>query len=160
MGSAPADQVYVTSRLSRLFTEAEDEAKRLKDEYVSIEHLLLAIAADNGAAGKLLKEFGLTRDRLMKALSEVRGNQRVTTQNPEATYEALEKYGRDLTAAGRQRQARSGHRPRRRDPPRHSGAVAAHQEQSRADRRARRRARPPSSKDSRSASCAATFPRG
>ena len=94
---APADQVYVTGRLSRLFTEAEDEAKRLKDEYVSIEHLLLAIASDNGAAGKLLKDFGLTRDKLMKALSEVRGNQRVTTPNPEATYEALEKYGRDLT---------------------------------------------------------------
>src|SRR6185437_1043481 len=67
------------------------------DEYVSIEHLLLAIASDNGAAGKLLKDFGLTRDKLMKALSEVRGNQRVTTPNPEATYEALEKYGRDLT---------------------------------------------------------------
>jgi ATP-dependent Clp protease ATP-binding subunit ClpB len=97
VGSAPADQVYVTGRLSRLFTEAEDEAKRLKDEYVSIEHLLLAIASDNGAAGKLLKDFGLTRDKLMKALSEVRGNQRVTTPNPEATYEALEKYGRDLT---------------------------------------------------------------
>jgi ATP-dependent Clp protease ATP-binding subunit ClpB len=96
-GSAPADQVYVTGRLSRLFTEAEDEAKRLKDEYVSIEHLLLAIASDNGAAGKLLKDFGLTRDKLMKALSEVRGNQRVTTPTPEATYEALEKYGRDLT---------------------------------------------------------------
>jgi ATP-dependent Clp protease ATP-binding subunit ClpB len=96
-GGAPADQVYVTGRLSRLFTEAEDEAKRLKDEYVSIEHLLLAIASDNGGAGKLLKEFGLTRDRLMKALSEVRGNQRVTTPTPEATYEALEKYGRDLT---------------------------------------------------------------
>jgi ATP-dependent Clp protease ATP-binding subunit ClpB len=96
-GSTPADQVYVTSRLSRLFTEAEDEAKRLKDEYVSIEHLLLAIASDNGVTGKLLKDFGLTRDRLMKALSEVRGNQRVTTPTPEATYEALEKYGRDLT---------------------------------------------------------------
>ena len=96
-GGAPADQVYVTGRLSRLFTEAEDEAKRLKDEYVSIEHLLLAISSDNGAAGKLLKDFGLTRDRLMKALSEVRGNQRVTTPTPEATYEALEKYGRDLT---------------------------------------------------------------
>ena len=96
-GGAPADQVYVTGRLSRLFTEAEDEAKRLKDEYVSIEHLLLAISSDNGAAGKLLKDFGLSRDRLMKALSEVRGNQRVTTPTPEATYEALEKYGRDLT---------------------------------------------------------------
>jgi ATP-dependent Clp protease ATP-binding subunit ClpB len=91
------DQVYITAGLSRLFTVAEEQAKRLKDEYVSIEHLLLAAAEDQGAAGKLLREFGLTRDRLMKALVEVRGNQRVTTQNPETTYEALQKYGRDLT---------------------------------------------------------------
>ena len=96
-GAGAADQIYVTNRLNRLLTSAEDEAKRLKDDYVSIEHMLLAVSNDNGAAGKILKDFGLTRDRLMKALSEVRGNQRVTTQNPEATYEALEKYGRDLT---------------------------------------------------------------
>ena len=96
-GATAADQVYITNRLSRVLNDAETEAKRLKDEYVSVEHLLLAISADSGAAGKILKDFGLTRDRLMKALSEVRGNQRVTTQNPETTYEALEKYGRDLT---------------------------------------------------------------
>jgi ATP-dependent Clp protease ATP-binding subunit ClpB len=94
-----ADQVYITTRLSQLFTRAEEQAKRLKDEYVSIEHLLLAATDDQGPAGKLLRESGLTRDRLMKALVEVRGNQRVTTQNPEATYEALQKYGRDLTDA-------------------------------------------------------------
>ncbi len=91
------DQVYITNRLSQLLNTAEEQAKRLKDDYVSIEHLLLAAAEDQGAAGKLLRDFGLTRDRLMKALVDVRGNQRVTTQNPEATYEALEKYGRDLT---------------------------------------------------------------
>src|ERR1700761_679111 len=97
-GSGPRpDQVYITTRLSQAFSRAEEEAKRLKDEYVSIEHLLLAVAEDQGASGRSLREFGLTRDRLMKALVEVRGNQRVTTQNPEATYEALEKYGRDLT---------------------------------------------------------------
>jgi ATP-dependent Clp protease ATP-binding subunit ClpB len=95
-GTRP-DQVYVSSRLSRLLNTAEDQAKRLKDDYVSIEHLLLAATDDQGAAGKLLREFGLTRDRLMKALLEVRGNQRVTTPNPETTYEALQKYGRDLT---------------------------------------------------------------
>jgi ATP-dependent Clp protease ATP-binding subunit ClpB len=95
-GTRP-DQVYVTNRLSQLFTRAEEQAKRLKDEYVSVEHLLLAIAEDQGPAGKLLRDFGVNRDRLMKALVEVRGNQRVTTQNPEATYEALQKYGRDLT---------------------------------------------------------------
>ncbi len=98
-GATRADQVYITNRLSQLFTSAEEQAKRLKDEYISIEHLLLAVAEDQGTAGKLLREFGLTRDRLMKALLEVRGHQRVTTQNPETTYEALQKYGRDLTDA-------------------------------------------------------------
>jgi ATP-dependent Clp protease ATP-binding subunit ClpB len=87
----------IGSRLNRLLMQAEDEAKHFKDEYVSVEHLLLALIADTGASGRLLKEFGVSRDRLMTALQEVRGNQRVTTQNPEATYEALEKYGRDLT---------------------------------------------------------------
>jgi ATP-dependent Clp protease ATP-binding subunit ClpB len=96
------DQVYVTSRLNRLLTKAEDEAKKLKDDYISVEHVLLAALDDRGAAGKLLKEFGLTEERLMQALREVRGNQRVATQNPEATYEALEKYGRDLTKLAEQ----------------------------------------------------------
>jgi ATP-dependent Clp protease ATP-binding subunit ClpB len=91
------DQVYVTNRLSQLLTRAEEQAKRLKDEYVSIEHLLLATADEQGPAGRILRDYGRTRDRLMKALLEVRGNQRVTTQDPEATYEALKKYGRDLT---------------------------------------------------------------
>ncbi len=91
------DQVYVTTRLNQLFSRAEEQAKRLKDEYVSVEHLLLGAAEDQGVAGKMLRDAGLTRDRLMKALVEVRGNQRVTSQNPETTYEALEKYGRNLT---------------------------------------------------------------
>ena len=87
----------LTRRLGDICLMAEDEAGNFKDEYVSVEHLLLALISDNGPAGKALKEFGLTRDRLMQALQEVRGSQRVTSQNPEATYEALEKYGRDLT---------------------------------------------------------------
>ncbi len=91
------DQVYVTPRITKLLTQAEEEAKRLKDEYTSVEHVLLAATDDTGATGKLLKEFGVTRERLMRALQEVRGSQRVTSANPEATYEALEKYGRDLT---------------------------------------------------------------
>src|SRR5579864_5076234 len=91
------DQIYVTPRITKLLTDAEEEAKRLKDEYTSVEHVLLATTDDKGAAGKLFKEFGISRERLMRALQEVRGSQRVTTQNPEATYEALEKYGRDLT---------------------------------------------------------------
>ncbi len=69
----------------------------MKDEYVSVEHLLLAMLDDNGPAGKILKEFGVTRGRVTSALQQVRGHQRVTTPNPEATYEALERYGRDLT---------------------------------------------------------------
>jgi ATP-dependent Clp protease ATP-binding subunit ClpB len=95
--SGGLDQMYVTARLNRLFAKAEDEARKLKDEYISVEHVLLAVTDDGGAAGRLLKEFGLTRERFMQALREVRGSQRVTSQNPEATYEALERYGRDLT---------------------------------------------------------------
>jgi ATP-dependent Clp protease ATP-binding subunit ClpB len=92
-----ADQIYITARLNRLLAEADEEAKKLKDDYVSVEHLLLAMTEDGGAAGRLLKEFGVTRERLATALKTIRGNQRVTSQNPEATYEALGKYGRDLT---------------------------------------------------------------
>jgi ATP-dependent Clp protease ATP-binding subunit ClpB len=99
-GTAPAiDQIYVTPRLQALLTGAEREAKRLKDEYVSVEHILLAATEE-----KSFKDLGLTRERLMRTLQEVRGSQRVTSQNPESTYEALEKYGRDLTklaAAGK-----------------------------------------------------------
>ena len=92
----------LTQRLVKVVDAAEGEAKKVKDEYVSVEHLLLALTEDSGAAGRTLKEFGVTRDRLLKALQDVRGNQRVTTQNPEETYQALEKYGRDLTQlAGR-----------------------------------------------------------
>src|SRR5256712_684244 len=93
-----AQQVYVTQRLARVLTQAEEEAKALKDEYVSVEHLLLAMLNDErGAAGQLLRALGLTRERLMAALQKVRGHQRVTSPNPETTYQALERYGRDLT---------------------------------------------------------------
>src|SRR6516225_1445470 len=99
--AGPPDQIYVTSRLNRMLDRAEDEAKQLKDEYISIEHVLLATLDDAGAAGRILKKSGLTRDRLMNALREVRGSQRVTSQNPESTYQALERYGRDLTELAR-----------------------------------------------------------
>jgi ATP-dependent Clp protease ATP-binding subunit ClpB len=95
--SGAPEQMYVTGRFNKLIAAAEDEAKKLKDEYVSVEHLLLAATDDTGIAGKTLKEFGVSRDRLLKALQEVRGHQRVTSQNPEETYQSLEKYGRDLT---------------------------------------------------------------
>lgn len=98
------NQVYITGRLNRILAQAENEAKMLRDEYISVEHLLLAMTEDGGTTGRILKAAGLTRERLLKALQEVRGNQRVTSPNPEATYEALERYGRDLTkyaAAGK-----------------------------------------------------------
>jgi ATP-dependent Clp protease ATP-binding subunit ClpB len=100
--AAGPDQIYVTPRLNRILTAAEDEAKGLKDEYVSVEHLLLAMLGDNGAVGKLLREQGVTRDSLMAALQKIRGSQRVTSPTPESTYQALEKYGRNLTAAAEQ----------------------------------------------------------
>ena len=100
--SGPPDQVLISGRLNRLLAHAEEEARRLKDEYVSIEHLLLSMTEDGGATGRIFKEFGVSRERLMRALQEVRGNQRVTSQTPEGTYQALERYGRDLTAAAAQ----------------------------------------------------------
>jgi ATP-dependent Clp protease ATP-binding subunit ClpB len=91
--------LYVTQRLNKLLVTAQDEAKKLKDEYVSVEHLVLAMFSEPATTdiGKIFKTVGLRRDNFLKALTEVRGNQRVTSANPEATYEALEKYGRDLT---------------------------------------------------------------
>ncbi|HWM24450.1 MAG TPA: ATP-dependent chaperone ClpB [Chthoniobacterales bacterium] len=80
---------------------AEKEMAKLKDEFLSAEHYLLALADSKGAAAKLLKEAGVTRDKLMQALQQVRGSQRVTDQNPEGKYQTLEKYGRDLTELAR-----------------------------------------------------------
>ncbi|MCF6733661.1 ATP-dependent chaperone ClpB [Blastococcus sp. KM273129] len=98
-GAAPG-QVYVTQRLSRLFDTAEREAHRLKDEYVSVEHLVIALLEEGSgtAAGRLLRSAGLTRDKFLTALTDIRGNQRVTSAMPEVAYEALAKYGRDLVA--------------------------------------------------------------
>src|SRR6184192_1086132 len=91
--AAGPSQTFITQRLSQLLTKAEDEMRALKDEYLSVEHLLLAMAAEGG----VFRGLGLTRERLMAALQQVRGNQRVTSADPETTYQALEKYGRDLT---------------------------------------------------------------
>ena len=93
-----AGKIYVTQRFNRLLVRAEEEAKRLKDEYVSVEHLLLALVEEGSGtpAGKLFRQYNLSRDRLLQALTAVRGHQRVTSADPEGTYEALEKYGRDL----------------------------------------------------------------
>ncbi len=94
-------KIYVTQRLNRLLIQAEEEAKHLKDEYVSVEHLTLALVreGDRSDAGKLFAEYGITPDRFLEALVGVRGRQRVTSANPEDTYEALERYGRDLVKA-------------------------------------------------------------
>src|SRR5258706_10270703 len=96
--------VSITNRLNKLLVKAQDEAKKLKDEYVSVEHLVLAMfeESSNTGVGRIFKTLGLRRDEFLKALTEVRGNQRVTSANPEATYEALEKYGRDLTRLAQQ----------------------------------------------------------
>jgi ATP-dependent Clp protease ATP-binding subunit ClpB len=92
-GSAPGvDQLYITKRLQDLLDRAEKEAKRLKDDYISVEHVLLAATGE-----KVFRDLGITEQRLMQTLQAIRGSQRVTTQNPEATYESLEKYGSDLT---------------------------------------------------------------
>ncbi|HUY20371.1 MAG TPA: ATP-dependent chaperone ClpB [Candidatus Binataceae bacterium] len=99
-----ASQVYMTQRLGRVMAQAEQEAGKLKDDYVSIEHVLTAMLDEPGAAARILREAGLSHDKLMAALKQVRGNQRVTSANPEVTYQALERYGRDLTklaAAGK-----------------------------------------------------------
>jgi ATP-dependent Clp protease ATP-binding subunit ClpB len=103
-GGADSGQTYVTQRLSRVLTRAESEAGKLTDEFVSVEHVLIAMLDEPGATAKILREAGVTHDKLMAVLKKIRGNQRVTSSNPEATYQALERYGRDLTqlaAAGK-----------------------------------------------------------
>jgi ATP-dependent Clp protease ATP-binding subunit ClpB len=94
------EQVSITRRLAGLLETAEREAKRLKDEYVSVEHLVLALIEEGPSttSGRLLRDEGLTRDKFLQALTSIRGNQRVTSAMPEVAYEALEKYGRDLVA--------------------------------------------------------------
>jgi ATP-dependent Clp protease ATP-binding subunit ClpB len=93
-------EIRVTQRLARLLDVAEQEAGRLKDDYVSVEHLLMALLAEGPgtAAGRLLQQEGVTRDGFLQALTTIRGNQRVTSGMPESAYEALAKYGRDLVA--------------------------------------------------------------
>ncbi|HEX9412786.1 MAG TPA: Clp protease N-terminal domain-containing protein, partial [Ktedonobacterales bacterium] len=102
--SGATAQLSVSSRLRRVLERAQEEMRYLKDEYLSTEHLLLAMADPQvgGAVARILRDHRLTRDAIYQALIEVRGHQRVTTPTPEATYEALEKYGRDLTAMARQ----------------------------------------------------------
>jgi ATP-dependent Clp protease ATP-binding subunit ClpB len=96
-------QVGLSPRLRHVTNAAEQEAERLKDEYVSTEHLVVAIASEGGRspAARLLQQRGITKDAILQAMTAVRGSQRVTSQNPETTYQALERYGRDLTELAR-----------------------------------------------------------
>lgn len=97
------EKVYISGDLDRALNAAEDQAKQMKDEYISVEHVFLGVLQRPGkAAGELLRQFGITQEKFMQQLSAVRGNQRVTSDNPEETYNALEKYGTDLVAAAKQ----------------------------------------------------------
>ena len=95
-------QPYIGQYLNKALINAEDEAKAMGDEYVSVEHLFLAMLKNpSPSMKKLFQEYGITRERFLQALSTVRGNQRVTTDNPEATYDTLEKYGQDIVEKAR-----------------------------------------------------------
>jgi ATP-dependent Clp protease ATP-binding subunit ClpB len=98
---ATAGQAYITPRLKKIIEGAESAAQGLKDEYVSIEHLLMSMVEDDGETGKILRELGVSKDKVLKALVDIRGSQRVTDPNPEEKYQALEKYSRDLTDLAR-----------------------------------------------------------
>lgn len=95
----PLDSIYVTPRFDKLLNMAESEAKKLKDDFISVEHILLAglNLNDRSQLDSIFKDFHITKDRVLKILVKIRGNQRVTSDDPESTYQALEKYGRNLT---------------------------------------------------------------
>ena len=97
---AETQQAGISRQTADVFAAAERRAKGMQDEYISTEHILLALT--ESAEGKRLNQYGLTTDAILKALMSIRGSQRVTSQNPESTYQSLEKYGRDLTAMARQ----------------------------------------------------------
>lgn len=98
------DSIFVTPRLDKLINVAENEAKNLKDDFVSVEHILLAALSinDYSPTSKILKDFQLSKDKILKILVKIRGTQRVTSIDPESTYQALEKYGRNLTQLANQ----------------------------------------------------------
>ncbi len=101
-------QVGLSRQATEALNAAERYAKGMQDEYTSTEHILLGLT--ESPVNKLLNQFGLNKDAILKALMSIRGTQRVTSQNPEETYQALEKYGRDLTALARQGKLDPGHR--------------------------------------------------
>src|SRR5581483_7720173 len=96
-----AVQVSLARATGRVLEDAQSVADSLKDEYVSTEHMLIGLADVESKASRILNQAGVTRDKILQALTTVRGNQRITSQNPEGTYQALQKYGRDLTELAR-----------------------------------------------------------
>lgn len=102
ISNTTASNQFLSNNLQRDLDEAVKIAGQLRDEYVSIEHILISLAEDNGDAGKLLKAQAITKESILTALMDVRGNQRVTSQAPEETYESLKKYGRDLNQLAKQ----------------------------------------------------------
>ncbi len=101
--SSEAGKVYITQRLNQLIVKAGDEASTMQDEYISVEHLLLALIEEGSAStsGQVLKKAGISRKKFLEALESIRGHQRVTNDSPESSYEALEKYGADLVEMAR-----------------------------------------------------------
>jgi ATP-dependent Clp protease ATP-binding subunit ClpB len=95
------DKFYLSGRLSRVLSRAEEEAKKANDHYIAPEHVLLGMCEDDGAVGRLFRQVGLTRDKVVNAMKDVRKGENVNTQDPEATYKALEQFGRDLTQMAR-----------------------------------------------------------
>ncbi|MGE5301337.1 MAG: Clp protease N-terminal domain-containing protein, partial [Acidobacteriota bacterium] len=97
VGATPVGQIYISPRLKDVFERAQKEADHLTDEFISVEHLLLGILASAGPAADLLKRYGADATKLLSAMREIRGSQRITDQNPEEKYQALKRYSKDLT---------------------------------------------------------------
>jgi len=101
VGATPVGQIYISPRLKEVFEKAGEQAQHLTDEYVSVEHLMAALVSIGGTCSELLKKYGVSLDKVLSAMREIRGAQRVTDPNPEEKYQALKRYGRDLTDLAR-----------------------------------------------------------
>ncbi|MFI5145083.1 MAG: Clp protease N-terminal domain-containing protein, partial [Ignavibacteria bacterium] len=102
VSSASSANQYLSPELAKILDESFKSAEQLKDEYIGVEHILIQLSESNTSIGKFLREQGINKDEILKALAEIRGTQRVTTQSPEDTYQSLKKYGRDLNALAKQ----------------------------------------------------------
>ena len=100
-GATPLGQIYVSPRLKAVFERAFEEARRLQDEYVSVEHLLIAIIEEGGPSQRILERYGAGKEKILNIIKQIRGAHRVTDQNPEDKYQALQRYSRDLTELAR-----------------------------------------------------------